>query len=189
MSSAEAVSLPPLAGPPDKQSRDTAAKVLRCEQVDLRGQPAFVCVKHSKQWEPYLIGLPGIIVALIGFIIVHGLSVRRQRRDEQFKMVQATRDLIASVSKEAEEAWLERKGRSAKAPLLIQRVGRIGRAIQQLRVRHKSLDVSALVTGFRQSVTLDFEDGSVSADRGAEIAIAAAELDEQIILQFLRRYG
>lgn len=163
--------------------------MLQCEEVDLRGEVAFICVDKPKLFEPYLIGLPGVLVAIVGFVIVHCLSVRRQRRDEQFKMVQATRDLIAAVAAEAEEAWLDRRGRQTKGPILIQRVGRVGRAIQQLKVRHKNLDVGPLVTGLRQAITLDFEDGAVSAVRSAEISIAAAELDERIMLQFLDKYG
>jgi len=61
--------------------------------------------------------------------------------------------------------------------------------VHQLKVRHKRLNVGSLVTGFRQAVTLDFEDGSPSPERRAEISIAAAELDEEIILQFLKKYG
>lgn len=157
--------------------------------MDIRGQEAFVCVEKSSPWDAYLIGLPGVAVALVGFLVVHLLSVRRQRRDEQFKMVQATRELISQVASEAETAWLDKRQRKLKGPILIQRIGRIGRAVQQLKIRHKRLDVGGLVTAFRQSVTMDFEEGSASVERSAEIAIAAAELDEQIIVQFLRRYG
>lgn len=165
------------------------ATKFRCELLDVRGAPAYLCHADKKLWEPYLIGAPGVVVALFGFVVVHGLSVRRQRRDEQFKMVQTTRDLIAAVTGEAEAAWQERKGRDLKGPILIQRVARIGRAVQQLKIRDKSLDVGALVTGFRQAVTMDIEDAGVSPERCAEISISAAELDEQIILQFLKKYG
>lgn len=162
---------------------------LKCDQVELRGDPAYLCVSKPSAFEPYLVGLPAVAVAILGFIVVHALSVRRQRRDEQFKMVQSTRELIAAVAKDAEEAWLDRKGRAIKAQRLIQQIGRVGRAIQQLRVRHRRLDDGGLVTQFRQAITLDFEEGAVSAERSAEIAIAAAELDERIIRQFLEKYG
>ncbi len=163
--------------------------IMRCEQVDLRGEPLWLCVAKPKVWDPYLVAFPGVAVAILGFVIVHGLSVRRQRRDEQFKMVQATRELVTEVAREAETAWADRKNRATAGPILIQRVARIGRAIQQLRVRHQDLDVAQLVTGFRQAVTLDFEAGQVSVERRAEIVIAAAELEEQIMLQFLQKYG
>lgn len=177
--------------PAESQTKSLAAPPLnlRCEELDLRGQPAFVCVNKPKIWEPYLIGLPGVAVAILGFIIVHFLSVRRQQRDEQFKMVQSARDLIAAVASEAEVAWLSRKDRNSTGQVLIQRVGRVGRVVQQLKVRHKRLEVGGLMTGFRQAVTLDFEDGGPSPERRAEISIAAAELDEAIIMQFLKKYG
>ena len=162
---------------------------LRCEQAELVGQTALICVQKPKSYEPYLIGTPAVVVAALGFGVVHILSVRRQRRDEQFKMVQATRDMIAAISTDAETAWLQTKDRASRGPVLIQRVGRVGRAVQQLRVRHKDLNVDTEVTAFRQAVTMDFEDGKASVDRAAEIAITAAELDEGIILQFLKRYG
>jgi hypothetical protein len=189
-----------MTAPSDLRSADTevskpetsspaAPTTLRCEEIDVRGQSAFLCVNKPKLWEPYLIGFPGVVVAIIGFIIVHCLSVRRQQRDEQFKMVQSARELIAAVASEAEEAWLSRRDRDSTGPVLIQRVGRVGRVVHQLKVRHKRLNVGSLVTGFRQAVTLDFEDGSPSPERRAEISIAAAELDEEIILQFLKKYG
>lgn len=97
--------------------------------------------------------------------------------------------MVAAVSTDAELAWLQGKERAARGPVLIQRVARVGKAVQQLRVRHKALNVDAEVTAFRQAVTMDFEDFKPSVDRAAEIAITAAELDERIIHQFLKRYG
>jgi len=135
------------------------------------------------------VALPGIVTALLGFFIIHVLSVRRQRRDEQFKMVQATQALIIAAATEAEEAWQVRRGREAIGPLLIQRVARIGRAIQQLRKRDPKLDVDACMTAFRQAVTLDYESGSPSPSRRAEIAITAAALEERVMSCFLKRFG
>lgn len=166
-----------------------APRAWTCETVDISGSQSFLCQKEKGLLEPYLIGAPGVVVALVGFWVVHKLSVQRQKRDEQFKMVQATRDQIQDITREALEIWASTRNRVPRASVLIQRFARLGRLIRQLQVRHKNLDVGALLTSFRRASTMNIETEKSTADRNAEIAVAAAELDEQIILQFLKKYG
>jgi len=184
---------PLVASLPANPARAPAAEAdspsLQCRQAIVGTQTVFLCVEDANPLAPYLAAVPGVLIAALGFYVVHRLSVRRQRRDEQFKMVQATRELVTAVTDEAGEAWMSKRGRGEKAQLLIQRVGRIGRAAQMLRLRDARFDVGVQVTTFRQAVTNDVESGTVSSSRRAEIMVAGADLDEAIYRAFIGIYG
>lgn len=160
-----------------------------CQRVEIDGTQAFVCVQSAPVWQPVAAAMPGVATAVLGFAVVHLLSVRRQRRDEQFKLVQATRETTAAIAEEARLAWSQKNGRAAAGQRLIYRVAALSSSLEMMRKRDKRFDVGGEVVAFRRAVTNDIETGSVAMSRRQEIALAATALDEAILGGFLDIYG
>lgn len=174
---------------PAQSATEPKIDIQGCHRVELDQTVAYVCVQKSPIWTPLANALPGVATAVIGFLVVHNLSVRRQRRDEQFKMVQAMRDLITAVAEEGREAWSKKSGRKAASQRLIHRVAAISRTAEMLRLRNKKFDVGEKVVAFRRAITSDIESGSVAIARRHTIASTAADLDEAVYRSYISIYG
>lgn len=180
----EAVSPPPAISAP--------AEVLNfggCERINIDQSLAYLCVQEPPPWRPLAEAAPGVVTAVIGFLVVHQLSVRRQRRDEQFKLVVATREMISEIAEEARVAWASKSGRASVAQRLIYRVAALSSSIQMMSKRNKRFNVSNEMVSFRRAVTNDIESGSVALSRRQEIALAATTLDEAVLGGYLDIYG
>lgn len=160
-----------------------------CQRVEINGTQAFVCVQSAPLWQPVAAAMPGVATAVLGFVVVHLLSVRRQRRDEQFKLVQSTRETTAAIAEEARLAWSQKSGRASAGQRLIYRIAALSSSLEMMRKRDKRFDVGDKVVSFRRAVTSDIETGSVAMSRRQEIALAATALDEAILGGFLDIYG
>jgi hypothetical protein len=171
-----------------KQS-DVVRNMSGCQRVMMEGEPVVLCVEAPPRWIPIADAMPGVLTAALGFWIVHKFSVRRQQRDEQFKLVLATRELLTTVAKEADGAWSKRTGRVVAGARLIHRVAAISSALSMIQLRNAKFDCTEQMVSFRQAVTNDFEAGSVAMIRRTAIAQAAAALEEAIMRNYIRIYG
>lgn len=160
-----------------------------CQSITIENTQAFLCVPAKPSWLPSADALPGVVTAFLGFALVHALSVRRQRRDEQFKMVSATRDLLKEVTDEAILAWSKRSGRRSGAETLVHRVARVSQAARYLQLRDKRFNLTAEMVAFRRAVTNDFEAGSVAISRRTEISRTSEDLDGAVYRRYLDIYG
>lgn len=160
-----------------------------CQVITIDDTQAYLCTPSKPSWLPSADAIPGVVTAVLGFILIHVLSVRRQRRDEQFKMVISTRDLLKDVTDEAILAWANRSGRSAKGQELVHSVSRVSRALNFLKLRESRFNLSDEMVAFRKAVTNDFEAGSVATSHRLEIESASQQLDDAIYRQYLKYYG
>lgn len=161
---------------------------------DDQGCPQQSAERDSNALGKFLPGLPAASVALAGFWAVHALSVRRQRRDEYFKLVQTVRDSVRKVAEEAAAAWLK-DGNDTDAKnvgcILPSKLCRIGKQVEALRIRNKRFDVTQEIIRFRKAATLDIDDDCRRASRvKAQIALEqAANLDNALDLKFFHIFG
>lgn len=182
----------PLRGHGLKSLERPSASVMEmagCRQVVMDGRTMALCIQSPPQWRPLADAAPGVVTAILGFLVVHHFSVRRQRRDEQFKLLTATRDLLGTVSKDVDAAWGKRSGRRLAGHKIIQGVASVSSAVNMLRLRHDKLDCTLEMVSFRQAATNDFEAGSVAIDRRVKIAQAKSALDEALLRKYISLYG
>lgn len=138
--------------------------------------------------------IPATAVAVLGFWIVHALSKARQRRDETFKLVQTTHDLIDKAADQAAKTWkmtAAAKTRQKEVELVLAAVARAGKYLEMLRARdEKSFVLSTEMVAFRRAATSDIEVAKpADEDRRAQIATAAADLQLALDKAFLKKYG
>lgn len=174
---------------PTPRDRPAVKTMSGCQRVEFNGEAMVLCVEAPPRWIPAIDALPGVATALLGFWVVHHFSVRRQKRDEQFKLVLATRELLAGVTKEADLAWAKKSGRAVAGQRLIHRVASISSALSVIQKRNKHFDCTQFMVEYRRAVTNNFEAGSTALARRAEIAAAADALDQAIMEQYISIYG
>ena len=133
-------------------------------------------------------------VTAASFWVVHALSVRRQRRDEFFKICQSTMELIHEVAKDAAEAW-RKPGNDPQAieiaDLLPARIARIGKALAALHRRRIQFDLTSEMARFRVAVTRSIEDRQRQADsqRATNLLGEAVQLQDAIDRRFFAIFG
>ena len=151
-------------------------------------------------------GLVSALVAVLGFQIVHRLSEHRQRRDEFFKMMQASLALLDEISKDGAKAWRQ-AGNDDNAQEIAKRlptqVARLSGQLVSLNKRQPgrssrfgrgqipAFDVQQLLIEFRRSATLDIEDTNRQADpaRADGLLNLAAELAREIDDAYFNIFG
>lgn len=174
---------------PNPRDKPAVQAMSGCKRVEISGEAMMLCVEAPPRWIPAVDALPGVATAFLGFWVVHHFSVRRQKRDEQFKLVLATRELLDVVTKEADGAWSKRSGRQVAGQRLIHRVASISSALSVIQKRNSKFDCTEYMVAYRRAVTNNFEAGSVALSRRTEIAAAADALDQAIMEQYISIYG
>jgi len=162
------------------------------------GQPVLVCIRNPKPlWldlAPTIVPAASLIVALIGLWVAHWLTVRRQRRDERFRLCQAARDLLNEIGEAASEVWRKPgndPGVQAVAYELVGKLGRLGRNLEMLRGRDRRFDFGQQLIAFRRAVTADLEDTSRMPDpgRAGDVLATAGDLEDAIDRTFRKLHG
>jgi hypothetical protein len=134
--------------------------------------------------------LATLIVAIVGFYIVHRLTLSRTQRDEIFKLCDATRALIVEVSQQATDYWGADKDDALTYRRIIGRVSFISARAEALRRRNPKFDLAEEVAAFRRAATADIEarpDGE-RLRRTVEIGHKAILLDDKIDRLFVTLY-
>jgi hypothetical protein len=155
--------------------------------------------KRSQQStiSPYVspaVSLVSVLVAAGGYLVVHNLSVRRQRRDEFFKIVQSAEGQLNEIAVDAADAWRKLGSHpeaQGVASMLPARFQRLGRQLAALRRRQSSFDVTQALADCRKAATKDLEDASRAADpaRAIDVMTAANQLASAIDLAYFAIYG
>lgn len=138
---------------------------------------------------------PTTTVALIGLYAVHRLSVRRQRRDEFFKLQQSSQEQVRSITADAVKVWSPEGAASndldPTADELTTRVSRVSAQLAMLARRQRKFSVQSAVVAYRQAVTTDIEAqpriGSVQ--RTGNIRATGLALEAAIEEQYLALFG
>lgn len=143
---------------------------------------------------PALVPPASVVVALFAIYAVHQLSVRRQRRDERFKLCQAARDLVNEVAADAAGAWHVPGGdpEAQKTGLeVLGKLGRLARLLEALRGRNRRFEFGDRLIAFRRAVTADVRDVDrpPSPERADEVQATAADLDAAIDRAFRTLHG
>jgi hypothetical protein len=132
--------------------------------------------------------------ALIALYVVHWLTIRRQRRDERFKLRQAACDLLNEIGETASEAW-RKPGSDPDAQTAafetVGKIGRLGRGLEMLRGRDSKFDFGRQLIAFRRAVTTDLDDAirSPNLERAGEVQATAGDPEDAIDRTLRRPYG
>lgn len=138
--------------------------------------------------------IPATIIGGAGFWVVHHLSVRRQRRDEFFKLTQTARDQLHQAESEAIKTWRKPgsdQDAQENAVNVVHLCARLGRTLGALKRRRPEFDTKRDMAIFRKIATEDIEDPKRDAapDRTHKVAHAASRLDERVDALIFRIFG
>jgi hypothetical protein len=190
-----------MAQPPDVTALRDASVAIPLTALDSTSLQTIARVLSRKRstWgrigDALLASAPTSAVALIGFYAVHHLSVRRQRRDEFFKLVQSSLEQVRTITADAVRAWSPQGVASADldavADELTIRVSRVSAQLALLTRRRSQFAVSGAVVAYRQAVTTDVEakprPGSIQ--RTGQIRTAGLALEDAIEGSYLSLFG
>lgn len=142
-----------------------------------------------------LASAPATGVALVGFWVVHHFSVKRQRRDEFFKLVQAVHEQITLITNDAVKVWSADAGADKDQDILSRhlaaRISKVSSQLATLERRQKSFVVTGEIVAFRRSVTADIEDDKRKANlaRAAQIGLDGQLLQATIDTKYFDVFG
>lgn len=133
-------------------------------------------------------------VAVIGFGVVHILSVRRQRRDEFFKRVQECLTLLDRIGREGAKLW-RRPGDDKEAVAALDAVqadfDTLIHRLALLKRLRPQLSIDDEVVELRRETLLDIEPRNRMADaaRAHRVLKVAQNLGRVLLEQFDKIYG
>ena len=158
-----------------------------------RGELLICTDKPKFPWIDFVAPL-SVIVALFAIWANHSLAMRRQRRDERFKLCQTARDLVNESALLAADIWNKRGDEPSNAKsiaTILDRMGRLGRILEMLRGRDRRFDFGNTLIEFRRAATADIEDEVrlPDADRAGDVLGRAGELEEAIDREYRQLHG
>lgn len=146
-------------------------------------------------WGASLVLLPTAALAGAGYFVVHSLSIRRQRRDEFFKLIQSVHEQIDAITTDATKVWSCNSGQDAEfdalARTFVSRVARLSALLSSLHRRQPKFSLASEMVIYRQVVTGDVDSPGRNGDfaRVGSIAEAGTILQRKIDTAYLEIFG
>jgi hypothetical protein len=140
----------------------------------------------------YAPAIPGVVVALVGLLIAHWLSVQRDRRKELREICNELKTEADDAAKSALTAWRlgpvqERIEAVHDTKRKLQAVGILATTLARRTSRRSCIDVTQQVAELRRAATVDpFEDPVRSADdrQAGAIMVTLADLLNRVEVGF-----
>jgi hypothetical protein len=137
-----------------------------------------------------------IILAVIGYYIVHELAIRRQFRTEILEVVSQAKLLINEVSELAIECWRMRPSEvsfSHKHVSLTDKMHSLGVLLTDLADREPKVNILKEMARFRKICSSNIEDNSMSLDdrnaKVGEVNKIRINFYRQLTKNFIKRFG